>query len=195
MVENYIEKAVNWQMYVNNNYTLDPLIYNTNKGHFLKADELEHSIADFSNGKIQFKDEQGRDLYVPKFDLYVEVKYSSHALYGKTGWRECIKGIQLMKFRGNNHYNVLPEDYSQFIMVLEEQCGILVNKDAAKKYIVDADDGLYLKKFPIEKSYKLFGPLAPSISEHQKDKIIQENRHDMEKCRINWRARLARCSK
>jgi hypothetical protein len=100
-----------------------------------------------------------------------------------------------MKFRGNNHLTILPEDYSQFIMVLDKQCGVLIHKTYAKEYIVAANDGLYLKGFPMEKTFKLFGPLAPSISERQRNKIIEECRHDMEKCRINRYARIARCSK
>jgi len=179
-IKEFIKKSVDWQKFVNNAAALN---FSGNKGNFFRAEEIENSIADFSNDKIKFIDGQGRDLYLTEYMEYIEVKCYNNSLYNKLGWKDIIKTIQLIRFRGDNILSELPDSYSRFIMILDKNCGVLVDKKEIKDYIIQRSDGLYLKGCPVEECFELYGPLECNILKSKLDLIINHYNRNMKQCR------------
>lgn len=158
-VADYLKTNVKWQSFVNLVKSIGTQ-FNDAQWRFLKAIIFETSIEKFSNGNVKYVARKGCDFIIPALnDVSVEMKYVEDALYtakGKT-LRSKTKSLTLMNSKGTNVHKALPSDYADYLMVVGQNGGALIDKATLSEYIEINGDSISAT-VPTEKMKLLFTP-------------------------------------
>lgn len=129
---------------------------------FLKAIFLENAVADYSDYLLTYvgDKERGCDFRIPSLgDLKVEMKYTEECLFSgkKMTLKPVTKSITLLNSRGTNTHSALPEDYSDYLLIVEMNGAAIVSKETLQKYVSVHGDSL-TAKIPTEELHIVFQP-------------------------------------
>jgi hypothetical protein len=155
-----ILKNINWQKFHNLCVSIGKEL-NDPQWRFLKAIFLENAVAEYSNCKLSYvgDKEKGCDFRVESLgNIKVEMKYTEECLYGKKGQlKQTTKSITLVNSRGTNTYSSLPEEYSEYLLIVEMNGAALVSKEILQKYVSIHGDSLSAK-VPTDELHIIFEP-------------------------------------
>jgi hypothetical protein len=126
---------------------------------FLKSRIFEKSLVPYSNNTLQYIADKGRDFYIPKLDIYLEMKYIENAIY--TPARKILKkttgNIQLMNSHGTNSHKVLPSTYADFLLFVGNQGAMVFDSLTLGPHINPKGDGI-IADIPINKGVIISSP-------------------------------------
>ena len=155
-----ILKNVNWQKFHNLCISIGKEL-NDPQWRFLKAIFLENAVAEYSNNKLSYAGdkEKGCDFRVESLgNIKIEMKYTEECLYSKKyQLKQTTKSITLLNSRGTNTHLCLPEDYSEYLLIVEMNGAALVSKEVLQKYISVNGDSL-TTKIPTDELHIIFEP-------------------------------------
>jgi hypothetical protein len=158
-VADYLKTSVKWQSFVRLVKSIGNQ-FNDAQWRFLKAIIFETSIEKFSDGHLKYVARKGCDFIIPELNnLTVEMKYVEDALYtakGKT-LRPKTKSLTLMNSKGTNVHKSLPSDYADYLMVVGQNGGAIIDKATLSEYIEINGDSISAT-VPTEKMKLLFTP-------------------------------------
>jgi hypothetical protein len=149
--------------------------FNDAQWRFLKAIIFETSIEKFSGGHIKYVARKGCDFIIPELNnVTVEMKYVEDALYTAKGrvLRAKTKSLTLMNSKGTNVHKSLPSDYADYLLVVGQLGGALVDKATLSEYIEINGDSISAT-IPTEKMKLLFTPDSIDLT------IIPDNALDL----------------
>jgi hypothetical protein len=113
------------------------------KDRFDKSDILELAVEVYSNGAVQYKNEEGRDHYIPELDAFVEMKYDAGSLFSPARLMpQKIVTLTLVNTMGDQRERELPENYADFVIAVGANgCGV-VSKSTVIRHLVATGDQL-----------------------------------------------------
>ena len=128
-----ILKAVNWQKFHELCVSIGSEL-NDSQWRFLKAIFLENAVANYSNNTLIYvgDKEKGCDFKIPSLNnLKIEMKYTEECLFNrkKLELKNLTKQITLLNSRGTNTHRCLPEDYSDYLLIVEMNGAALISKN------------------------------------------------------------------
>lgn len=117
---------------------------NRPKDRFEKSDLIERSLENYSNGRLIYIDEDGRDFYDTEYKTYIELKYQSNCIF--TEKLKQIKSIVRVKLKNSlgNHKGtniMFPSDY---YMIAQQDAMAIVEWKIAKQHLKASSDGIEL---------------------------------------------------
>lgn len=158
-VAEYLKTRVRWQSFVNLVKSIGTQ-FNDAQWRFLKAIIFETSIEKFSGGNVKYVARKGCDFIIPELNnITVEMKYVEDALFTAKGrvLRSKTKSLTLMNSKGTNVHTQLPSDYADYLLVVGQLGGALVDKRTLSEYIEINGDSISAT-IPTEKMKLLFTP-------------------------------------
>jgi len=152
---------INWQRFRNLCLSIGREL-NDHQWRFLKAIFLESAIANYSNDELIYVGdfENGCDFRVKKLNyLKIEMKYVEGCMFGgkKLSAKKNTSEIKLMNSNGTNTHLVLPDTYSDYLLIVDLNGAGLISKEQLNKYIILGGDGIKAK-IPIDELHILFQP-------------------------------------
>ena len=155
-----ILKSINWQKFYNLCISIGKEL-NDSQWRFLKAIILENGVAEYSNNKLSYvgDKEKGCDFIVETLgNIKIEMKYTEECLYNKKyQLKKTTKNITLLNSRGTNTHSCLPENYSEYLLIVEMKGAALVSKEVLQKYVSVNGDSLTVK-IPANELHIIFQP-------------------------------------
>ena len=86
------------------------------------------------------------------------MKYTEECLYNKKyQLKKTTKNITLLNSRGTNTHSCLPENYSEYLLIVEMKGAALVSKEVLQKYVSVNGDSLTVK-IPANELHIIFQP-------------------------------------
>lgn len=140
-----LKNNINWQRFVNLCASIGNEL-NSPQWRFLKAVFLESAVAAYSKGMVTYvgESERGCDFVIPSLNnAKIEMKYTAEALYTAKGTarRDC-KSVTLLNSKGTNTHLALPEEYADYLLIVESRGASLISKENLQKYVVVKGDSL-----------------------------------------------------
>jgi|LakMenEpi03Aug12_release.lakeMendotaPanAssembly.Ray.scaffolds.fasta_scaffold569312_2 hypothetical protein len=156
-----ILRNINWQKFYELCSSLGTQ-FNDPQWRFLKAVFLEKAIACYSNNELIYvgNEEKGCDFIIPLLNnLKIEMKYTTDALFGgkQLTLRKKSKPITLLNSKGTNKHINLPDNYSDYLMIVEMKGAGLISKNKLKQYVISNGDSL-TATIPTDELIILFTP-------------------------------------
>jgi hypothetical protein len=113
----------------------------------VKAVVLEKAVETFSDGMLSYVGDEvnGCDFVIPSLNnTTVEMKYCTEALYHKKHktLKAKTKTITLLNSKGTNTHQNLPDDYSDYLLIVETYGAAVISKENLKKYVISNGDSL-----------------------------------------------------
>jgi len=146
-------------------YSLGPQL-NDRKDRFDKADIIEQSLEVYSNHRLIWVDDIGRDHYDNVTGLDLEFKYMSNGLFTKTGKEKSVVKVKLKNSLGKNKGVEIENPADYYILGQENAIAIISSADV-KPYLVAVPDGIEAH-IPFESLEFIFKPNDVSI-----DKLVE----------------------
>jgi len=114
---------------------------NDRKDRFDKADIIEQSLEVYSNGRLKWVDDIGRDHHDTEKGLDLEFKYLSNGLYTKTGKPKAVVKVKLKNSLGTNKGTTI-ENPADYYVIGQEDSMAIISSDDVKPYLVSVPDGI-----------------------------------------------------
>jgi hypothetical protein len=171
-VANYLKENVNWKAFVNLVKSVGNQ-FNDAQWRFFKAVVFETSIQKFSNGKLQYVAKEGCDFIIPELkNIRLEMKYVEDALYTAKGHtlREYTKTLTLLNSKGTNSHKELPPDYADYLLVVGQIGGALIDKTTLSEYITINGDSISAS-IPTGQMILLFTPDTINVNVEKKIEV------------------------
>ena len=129
---------------------------NDRKDRFDKADIIEQSLEVYSNDRLTWVDDIGRDHYdnVTGFDL--EFKYMSNGLFTKTGKPKAVVKVKLKNSLGTNKGTTI-ENPADYYLLGQENAIAIISSEDVKPFLVSVPDGIEAH-IPFEQLQFVFRP-------------------------------------
>ena len=129
---------------------------NDRKDRFDKADIIEQCLEVYSNSRLTWVDDIGRDHYDNKTGYDLEFKYMSNGLFTKTGKPKTVVKVKLKNSLGANKGTTIdnPADY---YLLGQENAIAMISSEDVKPYLVAVPDGIEAH-IPFESLAFIFRP-------------------------------------
>jgi len=141
-----ILQNINWQKFTNLCESVGT-DFNSPQWRFMKAIILEKSLETYSDNKLKYvgEIERGCDFIIPSVNnVKIEMKYTNNVLYppNKNILRPMCKNITLLNSRGTNTHINLPDNYADYLLIVEQYGAAIISKEKLKNYVVTQGDSL-----------------------------------------------------
>ena len=133
-------KSINANHYATLIKSLGPQL-NDRKDRFDKADIIEQSLEVYSNERLVWVDDIGRDHYDTVTGLDLEFKYMSNGLFTKTGKQKAVVKVKLKNSLGANKGTTI-DNPADFYLLGQEDAIAIISKEDIKPYLVGVPDGI-----------------------------------------------------
>lgn len=172
-----ILKAINWSRFSRLCSSLGNEL-NDPQWRFMKAVFLENAVADYSHGMLEYvgDKERGCDFKIPSLaNAKIEMKYTEGCLFvpKKTQLRGTTKQITLLNSRGTNTHSNLPEEYADYLLIVEMNGAAVISKEKLKEYVTSHGDSL-TAKIPTDQLHIIFKPEDISTVVERKNLDIKQ---------------------
>jgi len=114
---------------------------NDRKDRFDKADIIEQSLEVYTQGRLQWVDDIGRDHHDVKTGLDLEFKYMANGLFTKTGKEKAFIKVKLKNSLGKNKGVEIENPADFYLLGQQDSIAIISGKDI-KQYLVAVPDGI-----------------------------------------------------
>ena len=129
---------------------------NDRKDRFDKADIIEQSLEVYSNNRLHWVDDIGRDHRDVETNIDLEFKYMSNGLFTATGKPKNLIKVKLKNSLGANK-GVNIDNPADYYMLGQENAIALISSDDIKPFLVSVADGIEAH-IPFEKLEFIFRP-------------------------------------
>ena len=115
---------------------------NRAQDRFDKSDFIEQGVAEFSGGRLNWVDEQGRDFRDAELGFDIEFKYETDLMFTPARKNESssIKP-KIKNSLGKNKGTNIP-DMAEFYLLGQQDALALVSDDTLEEYLVSVPDGI-----------------------------------------------------
>lgn len=155
-----ILKQVNWQKFHNLCVNIGDEL-NDPQWRFLKAVFLEMAVSKYSNNLLTYvgNEQKGCDFIITSLNnVKIEMKYTENCLFNsKNNLKKFTKQITLLNSRGTNVHINLPENYSDYLLIVEMNGVAIISKQELEKYVNIHGDSL-TAKIPTERLHIISKP-------------------------------------
>ena len=140
-IAQYLCESVNWSSFFVMIKTLGDDL-NERKDRFDKASIIEYSLEIFSNKKIRWVDEIGRDHFIDDLDIAMEMKFikSAKYTYSKKLPKKNVK-VKLTNTIGSSDGRTLPNTFDCLLIASEYDVSVIKYEELLG-YVESAGDGL-----------------------------------------------------
>ena len=114
---------------------------NDRKDRFDKADIIEQSIEVYSNDRLMWVDDIGRDHVDTQTGLDLGFKYMTDGLFTKTGKEKKNIKVKLKNSLGENKGTSI-EDPADFYILGQQNAMAIISWEDIKPYLVSVSDGI-----------------------------------------------------
>ena len=114
---------------------------NDRKDRFDKADIIEQSIEVYSNDRLMWVDDIGRDHVDTQTGLDLEFKYMTDGLFTKTGKEKKNIKVKLKNSLGENKGTSI-EDPADFYILGQQNAMAIISWEDIRPYLVSVSDGI-----------------------------------------------------
>lgn len=114
---------------------------NDRKDRFDKADIIEQSIEVYSNDRLMWVDDIGRDHVDTQTGLDLEFKYMTDGLFTKTGKEKKNIKVKLKNSLGENKGTSI-EDPADFYILGQQNAMAIISWEDINPYLVSVSDGI-----------------------------------------------------
>lgn len=135
-----LSKAIDEKRYKKLIKSLGPQL-NDRKDRFDKADIIEQSIEVYSNGRLKWVDDIGRDHHDTKLGLDIEFKYASNSIITKTGKLKDKIKVKIKNSLGS-HKGVKIEDPADYYIIGQENAMVIISYTDLEPQLVAVPDGI-----------------------------------------------------
>lgn len=132
---------------------------NDRKDRFDKADIIEQSLEVYTNGRLKWVDDIGRDHHDTETGLDLEFKYMANGLFTKTGKSKAIIKVKLKNSLGKNK-GVEIENPADFYLLGQQDSIAVISGTDVKQYLVAVPDGIEAH-IPFEAVEFVFAKIQP----------------------------------
>lgn len=173
-----LREAIDIRRYAKLIASLGPQL-NDRKDRFDKADIIEQSIEIYSNYRLRWVDDIGRDHHDAVRDVDLEFKYMSNGLFTKTGKRKAVIKVKLKNSLGTNKGTTI-ENPADWYMLGQEDAICIISSNDIKPFLVSVPDGIEAH-IPTEAVTFLFTPVdvtvdsTESVSYKTEKRAMQRN--------------------
>lgn len=150
-----LKKSIDANRYAKLIKSLGPQL-NDRKDRFDKADIIEQSLEIYSNSRLIWVDDIGRDHYDTITDFDLEFKYMSNGLFTKTGKQKVVVKVKLKNSLGANKGTTIDNPADYYLLGQEDSIAIISGEDV-KPYLVGVPDGIEAH-IPFDKLDFIFKP-------------------------------------
>lgn len=115
---------------------------NRAQDRFDKSDFIEQGVQEFSDGRLEWVDEQGRDFRDQEYGYDIEFKYESDLMFtpSRKDKSSSIKP-KIKNSLGQNKGTNIP-DMAEFYLFGQQDAMAIVSDDALDEYLVSVPDGI-----------------------------------------------------
>lgn len=114
---------------------------NDRKDRFDKADIIEQSLEVYTNGRLEWVDDIGRDHHDTATGLDLEFKYMANGLFTKTGKPKATIKVKLKNSLGKNK-GVEIENPADFYLLGQQDSIAVISGTDVKQFLVAVPDGI-----------------------------------------------------
>jgi hypothetical protein len=114
---------------------------NDRKDRFDKADIIEQSLEVYTNGRLQWVDDIGRDHHDVETGLDLEFKYMANGLFTKTGKSKATIKVKLKNSLGKSKGVEIDNPADFYVLGQQDSIAIISGADV-KQYLVAVPDGI-----------------------------------------------------
>jgi hypothetical protein len=114
---------------------------NDRKDRFDKADIIEQSLEVYTNGRLQWVDDIGRDHHDVETGLDLEFKYMANGLFTKTGKSKATIKVKLKNSLGKSKGVEIDNPADFYVLGQQDSIAIISGTDI-KQYLVAVPDGI-----------------------------------------------------
>jgi len=114
---------------------------NSRKDRFDKSDIIEQSLEVYSDNRLIWVDDVGRDHYDSITGYDIEFKYQGNLLFTKSGKKRNIVKVKLKNSLGK-HKGIAISDPADFYMFGQENAIAIISWEEIKQYLVAVPDGI-----------------------------------------------------
>lgn len=150
-----LQSAIDANRYTKLIVSLGPQL-NDRKDRFDKADIIEQSLEVYSNNRLIWVDDIGRDHYDTVTGLDLEFKYMSNGLFTKTGKQKNVVKVKIKNSLGANKGTTIENPADYYLLGQENSIAIISSKDI-EPFLVSVPDGIEAH-IPFENLEFIFRP-------------------------------------
>lgn len=152
-IAGYLQRTVDWDRFCRLTYTLGNQL-NTKQLRFLKARIYEMAVEFYSDNRVKYIAENGRDFVIPELnDTYVEMKFCSGAIFKRNGKLRTNCNMILYNSISRDSGNItLPEEFAEYLLFVSERGCILFDKKTYAEYCVVRGDTIQAN-IPTERGF------------------------------------------
>jgi hypothetical protein len=114
---------------------------NERMDRFAKAKFIEMSLQSYTNGRLKYVNDEGRDHIDTSNGLDLEFKYMANGLFTKTGKPKATIKVKLKNSLGKNKGTTI-ENPADFYMLGQQDSIAIISGEDIKKYLVAVPDGI-----------------------------------------------------
>jgi hypothetical protein len=144
VVADFFRSNVDWDLFYSVVDTIGDSL-NGRKDRFDKSDLFELSMRVFSDGKIEYRNEEGRDLYIPALEVFCEMKYSENSLFTGRGKMRESELLTLVNTMGNRDEISLPSGYAPYVLAVGSRGCAVVAKVDIEPHLFRTKDQLHAR--------------------------------------------------
>lgn len=132
--------AINYQAYARLTDSLGDQL-NERKDRFDKSDIIEQSLDVYSNGRLQWVDDIGRDHIDTQYNFDLEFKYGHDSIYTKKKKTKAVVKVKLKNSLGT-HKGVEVSDPADYYLIGQQDAIAILSWEEIKPYLVPVPDGI-----------------------------------------------------
>jgi hypothetical protein len=154
---------------------------NDRKNRFDKADIIEQSLEVYSDHRLMWVDDVGRDHHDTATGLDLEFKYINNGLFTKTGKQKSIVKVKVKNSLGANKGITIVNPADFYLIGQEDSIAIISFKDL-KPYLISISDGIEAQ-IPFEELEFIFEPHEVQVNSLV-NVIYKEEKRNMQRSLI-----------
>ena len=179
-VAEYNKTKINWTKVFSVIATLGTTM-NGQKDRFDKSDIFEMAISVFSDGAVEYANDDGVDHKLTFLKnkegnpTTQEAKFHSELFYalrsvkrankkkGTPGRKELVKlnkpvTLKLVNSQGENTHKTLPDSYAEYVLAFDNNSAFVIETAKLIPYLKFSGDGIEAKKVPADMFTEIVGP-------------------------------------
>ena len=152
---NELKSAINYIDYATLVYSLGNSL-NSRKDRFDKSDIIEQSIEVYSEGRLRYVDDVGRDHIDTKYNLDIEFKFVADGIFTKK--RKVPKDLVKVKLKNSlGKHKGTKMKFADFYIIGQQDSLAIISGKELEPHLVAVPDGIEAH-VPFETLYFIFKP-------------------------------------
>ena len=152
---NDLRNVIDFNRYIKLIASMDKQL-NGRKDRFDRSDIIEQSIEIYSNGRLKWVDDIGRDHTDTVLNVDDEFKYITDGLYTKAKKTKATVKVKIKNSLGANKGTTI-DDPADYYIIAQQDAMAIISYEEIKPYLVSVPDGIEAH-IPFNKLSMIFTP-------------------------------------